>query len=366
VQQEAFKTMLGAATSDEEAAELARKNFEDASATLFITRGKAADSLARLAPPHAESGLQPATPATAAVVAPRAVAGPAPTPLFYALQTRTLTPMLDGGHPIDAPNSPAVGLHGLVGGTTWTYGFQWPHVKCDQECHDHIKRDLDAQLALYCSSQSDTKKCLADGLPFTPEMYDLVVSMGSSHVAIEDLATRVVFDGATFGEFSRENKEIFASLSGRQFDTLDCHSNGAMLCLAALRSGDTTAKVVRLFGPQINPEAANRWQEYAAETNTKIEIYLNQGDPITAISWKQPTPQTLAGKAATGAWLANPVTGPATLADALFSAYVDSKSDLMGTTLKGYGFDVTRGKCQDLPSIDCHSMKLYEVLPRAN
>jgi hypothetical protein len=38
----------------------------------------------------------------------------------------------------------------------------------------------------------------------------------------------------------------------------------------------------------------------------------------------------------------------------------------MGTTLKGYGFDVTRGKCQDLPSIDCHSMKLYEVLPRAN
>ncbi len=37
---------------------------------------------------------------------------------FYALQTSTLTPMKDGGHPIDAPGSPPLGLRGLVGGTT--------------------------------------------------------------------------------------------------------------------------------------------------------------------------------------------------------------------------------------------------------
>ena len=280
---------------------------------------------------------------------------------LYALQTRTLTPMADGGHPIDAPGSPPAGLHGLVGGTTWTYGFQRPYLKCEKKCQDDMKRNLKGQLTLFCSSQSDPKVCLADGLPFTPDMYDLVVSMGSSHSAIEDLATRVLFDGTTFGEFSRQNKEIFASLKGRQFATLDCHSNGAMVCLAALRSGDTEAKEVRLFGPQMNPEAAKRWQEYAANTKTTIKIYINNGDPIAAISWKQPTPQTPAGRAATAAWLSNPVTGPATFAEALFHTYVDSKMGVMDETLKSYGFDVRRSKCKDSPSIDCHSMKLYET-----
>lgn len=287
-------------------------------------------------------------------------ATPTAFPYLYALQTRTLTPMADGGHPIDAPGSVPAGLHGLVGGTTWTYGFRRLHVKCEKKCQGDMQRNIDGQLALYCSSQSDPKKCLADGLPFTPEMYDLVVSMGSSHAAIEDFATRVLFDGATFGEFSRQNKEIFASLKGRQFDTLDCHSNGAMLCLAALRSGDTQAKEVRLFGPQMNPEAAKRWQEYAANTNTTIKIYINNGDPVPAISWKQPTPQTPIGKAATAAWLSNPVTGPATLADALFHTYLDSKTGVMDATLKGYGFEVTRLKCKNAPAISCHSMTRYE------
>ena len=286
---------------------------------------------------------------------------------FYAMEIHRLTAMANGGHPIDAPGSPPVGLRGLVGGMTWTFGFRRPYVKCEKKCQDDMKRSLDSQLSLYCSSQSNPKKCLDDGLPFTPEMYDLVVSMGSSHAAIEDLATRVVFDGATFGEFSRQNKEIFASLKGRQFDTLDCHSNGAMLCLAALRSGDTHAKEVRLFGPQINPEAAKRWQEYAANTNSTIKIYINYGDPIPAISWKQPTPQTLAGQATTAAWLSNPVTSPATFADALFHTYLDSKTGVMDATLEAYGFNVTRSKCNDIPSMICHSMTRYEMqLPKKN
>jgi hypothetical protein len=279
---------------------------------------------------------------------------------LYALQTRTLTPMADGGHPIDAPEAPPAGLHGLVGGTTWTYGFQRPQVKCESKCQADMKRNLDGQLTLYCSSQPDPRTCLAEGLPFTPDLYDLVVSMGSSHSAIEDLATRVLFDGTTFGEFSRQNKEIFASLKGRQFATLDCHSNGAMVCLAALRSGDTQAKEVRLFGPQMNPEAAKRWQEYANNTKTTIKIYINNGDPVAAISWKQPTPQTPAERAGSAVWLSNPVTGPAAFADALFHTYIDSKTGVMNETLKAYGFEVKRTGCRDLPSIACHSMTRYE------
>lgn len=284
---------------------------------------------------------------------------------FYALQTRTLTPMTDGGHPIDALGAPPPGMHGLVGGTTWTYGFRWPADECNTKCQAFIKRDLNKQLELYCSSQSDPRKCIDEGLPFTKENYDFVVSMGNSHSAIEDLATRVIWDGAEFGEFSRKHKEIFASLKGRQFDTLDCHSNGAMLCLAALRSGETTAKEVRLFGPQITPGAAALWRDYAASTGAKVKIYINNGDPVPAASWMQPTPQTPAGKAFTDVWLTNPITGPAAVSNALFHTWLDSKKAVMDEPLKGYGFEVKRffhrsKSCDNSPSIACHSMLGYE------
>lgn len=288
---------------------------------------------------------------------------------FYAFQTRTLTPMKDGGHPIDAPGAPPVGLHGLVGGVAWTFGFQWPHKECDTKCQTDIKRSLDSQLSLFCASQADPKKCIRDGLPFTKESYDLVISMVSSNNIIQDLATRAVWDGQSFGDFSRQNKEIFASLSGRQFDVLDCHSNGAMLCLAALRSGETTTKKVRLFGPQINPEAAARWQEWAHETGAVVEIYINNGDPVPAISWKQPTPQTKVGKVATAAWLATPIGGYNTLAGALFNVWQDNQSAIMDQNLRDYGFKVTRFYPKEKCVLtECHSMLLYEedagILPR--
>jgi hypothetical protein len=280
---------------------------------------------------------------------------------FYALQSRTLTPMPDQGHPLDAPGAPAAGLHGLVGGTTWTYGFRGPAGGCAPACRAEIDRRLGQQLALHCSSQSDPPKCLQDGLPFTKENYDLVVSMASSHSAIEDLATRVVWDGAAFGEFSRQHQEIFASLKGRQFDVLDCHSNGAMLCLAALRSGETTAKSVRLFGPQINAESAALWSQYAAATGAKLEIYINAGDPIPAASWAMPAPQTAAGKLTTAAWIATPPAVAGSLATALLDTWRDSKTPLMTERLEPYGLAVTRSEgCKGGPDLACHSMVLYE------
>lgn len=352
--QQDLSQSVARASTDEFAWRIARQQFETATADVTVKRGTTLQALRAVSP-----AAPPSAPPSAVRTVP---ATPPSAPDFsylYALQTRTLTPMRDGGHPLDAPGSPPVGLHGLVGGTTWTFGFRRPYVNCDQRCEDEIKKNLDRQLSLFCSSQSDPA-CFAKGLPFRPEMYDFAVSMGSSHAAIEDLATRVLFDGATFGEFSRQNKEIFASLTGRAFDTLDCHSNGALLCLAALRSGDTTAKEVRLFGPQMSPEAAKRWQEYSANTGTTIKIYINHGDPVAALSWKQPTPQTPVERATSAAWLLHPATGPAALADALFNTYWDSKTDVMGPILRNYGFKVTRWTCEDLPSIDCHSMRLYE------
>jgi hypothetical protein len=295
---------------------------------------------------------------------------------FYAKQTDKFEPM-KGGHPIDAPGSPSVGLHGLVGGTTWTYGFLWPHKHCDAQCVGLITRKLEEQLILHCKSQDDPESCKKEGLPFTPESYDMVLSMGSYHTAIEDLATRVVWDGMTFGEFSRHHKEIFSSLSGRKFDTLDCHSNGAMLCLAALRNEDpntkTTAKKVRLFGPQINAEAAALWHNWMVKNpGSAVEIYINNGDPVPAASWTLTVPRTTIGKIATTTWMATPIGIPGKLIDVLDNVRLDRESAVMDKNLDGYGFKLTRFRISDEDSpgskcdtsvrinINCHSMLLYE------
>lgn len=287
---------------------------------------------------------------------------------FFADQSQTFTAMNDGGHPIDGPDSAPPGLHGLVGGTTWTFGYRWPPGECDLRCTEKVESSLGRQLSLFCSSQPNPEKCVAAGLPFTKESYDLVVSMASSHSAIEDLATRVISDGVEFGEFSRRNKEIFASLEGRDFATLDCHSNGAMLCLAALRSGATTAKEVRLFGPQINAKAAALWSDYAAKSGAKVTIYINNGDPVAAASWGLPAPTSVTAKVATSVWLTNPQTSAPALAKVLFDVWLDSRTAIMDDRLKEYGFQVNRffgadgdqPGCKGTPSIDCHSMLLYE------
>lgn len=280
---------------------------------------------------------------------------------FYALQTRTLTPMGDGGNPID-PESKPVGRNGLVGGTQWTYGFKWPSGACDEKCHSEIKAELDSQLKLRCSSEKDPAACITKGLPFTPDNYQMVVSMASFHSALEDLATRVVFDNATLGEFTKTNKEVFASLEGREFDTLDCHSNGAMLCLAALRGKLTTAKTVRLFGPQITPEAAEVWRQLANDpTNPiKLEIYINNGDPVPAASWKLPKIAPVPAESVTEAWTRNATTFIKGVPGIALNVVLDSQTNVMDKELATFGFKVNRLPCSKLPTLDCHSMSLYE------
>ena len=150
---------------------------------------------------------------------------------FFTSQTDRPEPMNDGGKIADT--SVPAGLHGLVGGTTWTFGFKRPSANCSAECKAEVDKQMYSQFLKYCAQQSDPQQCVKDGMPFTPDLYDMVVSMGSYNTALEDLATRVLFDSVTYGEFSRTHSEMFASLKGRKFDTLDCHSNGAMLCLAA-------------------------------------------------------------------------------------------------------------------------------------
>ena len=282
---------------------------------------------------------------------------------LFTTRTDRPEPLNDGGKIADTSVA-AAGLHGLVGGTTWTFGFKRPSANCSAECKAEVDKQMYSQFLKYCAQQSDPQQCVKDGMPFTPDLYDMVVSMGSYNTALEDLATRVLFDSVTYGEFSRAHSEMFASLKGRKFDTLDCHSNGAMLCLAALRSGDTTAKEVRLFGPQINPAAARIWQELSQSKGIKVTVYINSGDPVPAASWALGAPDKPLTDAGNKLWLAGKVANPATWSKALFYTLLDSTTGAVGEDLYNYGFFVVRNDCKRTPSVECHSMKLYESQQR--
>lgn len=285
---------------------------------------------------------------------------PLASDFLYALQMRTFEPMQSGGTPVDAIEPPPKDGVGLVGGTTWTFGFKRPRAKCDLKCYAEMTKRLSDEHERYCAQQSDPKACRDAGLPFTPGLYDFVISMASYATPLEDLASRVLFDGATYGEFSRTHAPLFASLKGRSFDRLDCHSNGAMLCLAALRGGDVKAKEVRLFGPQINGPAADIWREWAANAKVKLTVFIAVGDPIPVTSWIFSAPAPGVAKTDIPAWVANRIDDPELWAEAASAAIADSRVNVMGTILGDHGLNVVRFDCGKVPSMECHSMKLYE------
>ena len=275
------------------------------------------------------------------------------TEYFYTLQTRKFEPLNDGGHPIDSPEAkPQLGRHALVGGTSWTYGFKWPQKECNKECRAEL-------IARICATGPKEKKCDENTLPFTVDNYDMVVSMASYHNFFADLVTRVVFDGPTLGEFTKQHKEIFASLDGREFDTLDCHSNGAMLCLAALKGGLVKAKVVRLFGPQINPKAAELWKGFI-DKGMKVEVYINNGDPVPALSWKLAMTKPKRFARVIPAWVPTIGATIATLPKALNNAQNDVTDQVMDAELFKYGLTVQRSSCSRQITLSCHYMREYE------
>ncbi|MBP6005055.1 MAG: hypothetical protein KA746_16620 [Pyrinomonadaceae bacterium] len=279
---------------------------------------------------------------------------------LYALQTSRFESMNSGGKIVDTSQPPADG-HGLVGGTTWTYGFKHPMGDCDAACMEQMRRKVYAQHLKYCSAQSDPEACIKEGPPFTPDLYTFVTSMASYNTALKDLSERVVFDSATYGEFSRQHQEMFRDLKGKNFETLDCHSNGAMLCLAALRSGDTKAKEVRLFGPQINAAAAKIWYEYARKNNVKLTVFINNGDPVPAASWAISSPPMSLGEKVDTAWVKNRIRNPDVWADAIYQSIMDRTTGSMTGALGQYGMQVIRFDCKwELNPLNCHSMTRYE------
>lgn len=277
---------------------------------------------------------------------------------LYALQTARFEPMNSGGKVIDTAQ-PMDG-RGLVGGTTWTYGFRRPKADCDEACLTKMRRQAYVDHLDRCAQQEDPEKCVNEPIPFTPDLYSFVMSAARYSTPLEDLVTRVVFDSATFGEFSRQNQEMFREIKGKNFEVLDCHSNGAMLCLAALRSGDTKTKEVRLFGPQINREAAEMWYEFSVKNKVKVTVFINNGDPVPAASWVFSSPEPGTAVTQVGAWVDNRMTDPVAVAKVMGAVLGAGTSGAVPEELRANGLQVVRFDCSKIPNLDCHSMLQYE------
>jgi hypothetical protein len=116
--------------------------------------------------------------------------------------------------------------------------------------------------------------------------YDFLIGIASSHDNLRDLRNRVIRDNISAGRYSLGAQVLYGKLKGREFRTLDCHSNGAMICLAALHHGDVKARHVRLFGPQISAEALDMWDALVrAGKIGSVQVFIAERDPIPEASY---------------------------------------------------------------------------------
>lgn len=215
---------------------------------------------------------------------------------------------------------------GLIGGTTWEF--------------ENYYRDLPANLApaerarLDAEFREQLRRAGISAETFAAAKdYDFILGLALSDSASVDLVQRVMNDEVGAGEYSRRTRRDYDALRGRHFDVLDCHSNGAMICLAALKNGDVTARKVRLLGPQLSYEAALEWRRMLdpgglGSKIQQLEVVIAEGDPV-------PPGSFLAGDLLNG----DPSTiKDSFLGDAVPSAFVSEQCVM----------DALRG-CYDLP-----------------
>jgi hypothetical protein len=162
----------------------------------------------------------------------------------------------------------------LIGGTTWNvaYNVQNANPKLVAKAREMMAQQMKLAGIPY-----------SDGVDFN--RYNFVLGIADSTNKWVDLRSRVIFDEFKNGKFSAKEQNTYALLKDRQFNELACHSNGAMICLAALENKDVIADHVVLYGPQVTLESLGMWDELVRSGRVKsVQIYINQSDPVPAFS----------------------------------------------------------------------------------
>ena len=319
--QQAYAQMLSSAGSDEEVAVKARQIFDSTEAHVIIARDNAVVSLAEVGEARSEAAVL-AKPVR--FVAPKSL--PTDGPVLPAAQS-TIT--VNGRTYTYAGN-------GLVAGTGWKlFAHRQPGEPEKRMC-DAIA--LQSQLAGAAFDEGvDCKR------------YDFVVGMATSiddasNLVIGDLKGRVLQDEETNGQFTANSGGLYNRLIGMWFHELGCHSNGAMICLAALERGDVHADHVVLYGPQVTRDSLGMWDRLVTQGKVKsVTVYLDENDivpgsSITYMDLKQ----------------ARSVTSGKSLYDL----------DTLTKTFQTLAPDVTvhTFSCKlDRSSVGCHALSMYKA-----
>lgn len=221
----------------------------------------------------------------------------------------------------------------LIGGTTWITGFNVQSADPALVAEEHAMMATQMRLA---GNQ------YSEGVDF--RRYNFVLGIAASTTPFLDLVSRVVFDEFSNGKFSASEQAAYDSLKGRQFNELACHSNGAMVCLAALENKDIVADHVTLYGPQVTLESLKLWDELVRSGRVKsAQIYINRSDPVPPVS------MLVGGGFVNSAALSSLATfKPPTLV----SIINETSPHLTVQT-----FDCGTGS----PTLDCHAMAAYKV-----
>jgi len=221
----------------------------------------------------------------------------------------------------------------LIGGTTWITGYNVQNADPNLVAKE---REMMAQQMKLAGNQ------YSDGVDFN--RYNFVLGIAASSDAFADLSTRVIFDEYSKGQSSAAEQAAYDSLKGRQFGELACHSNGAMVCLAALKNKDIVADHVVLYGPQVTVESLKMWDEMVRSGQVKsVQVYINRSDPV-------PPVPLLAGGGLVGA------TALSSLA--MFKApTITSAINEISPRLTVQTFSCGNG----LPTLDCHAMTAYKA-----
>lgn len=243
----------------------------------------------------------------------------------------------------EAPRTYTPSGNGFIGGTTWITGFNVQKADPRIVAKEHQMMEQQMKLA---------GLRYADGIDF--DRYNFVLGIAASTDALTDLADRVVFDEYSNGQFSAAEQNAYDSLKGRSFGELACHSNGAMICLAALQNKDVVADRVTLYGPQVTVESLKMWDELVRSGQVKsVQVYYNQSDPVAPVSL---------------------LIGNGSLGEVALSSLAMFKAPTLADVINQVSprLTVQTFACgTGAPNLDCHAMDAYKArvtapAPRSN
>ncbi len=175
---------------------------------------------------------------------------------------------------------------GLLGGVAWILGYN--------------VRNADPKLVARSREMLAHQMRLAN-IPYQDSVdfqrYNFVLGIAGSTLSVYELLEvpstqrlfldlrRAIADEYSMGQHSARRQPAYQSLKNRHFEELACHSNGAMLCLAALENRDVVADKIVLYGPQITVGSLAIWDEMVRTRQVKsVQIIVNEGDPVPALS----------------------------------------------------------------------------------